>query len=102
MAAFELGSQSGTTYLLVLEQQQLAILYLESSLLEAGSLQQLRRLLTTPEDSNFDDVTLVGWTHRHTGEQVGTQIDDQTVRLSCHLQVRMLSPSPLGTFLTSR
>lgn len=69
MAALEPGSQSGATDLLVLKQQQLAILDLESSLLEAGSLQQLGRLLTTPEEPDFDDVTLVGWTH------IDTQVD---------------------------
>lgn len=69
MAALEPGSQSGATYLLVLKQQQLAILDLESSLLEAGSLQQLGRLLATPEEPHFDDVTLVGWTH------IDTQVD---------------------------
>lgn len=77
MAALETGSQSEATYLLVLEQQQLTILDLESSLLEAGSLQQLGRLLTTPEEPYLDDVTLVGWTHTDT--QVGRQIDNQQV-----------------------
>lgn len=75
------GSQSGATYLLVLEQQQLAVLDLEGPLLEAGSLQQLGRLLTTPEQPHLDDVTLVGWTHtqvdRWTGGQAGRRSDSQ-------------------------
>lgn len=47
-------------YLLVFEQQQFVVSNLERSLLEPGPLQELRRLLATPQQTHLHDLALIG------------------------------------------
>lgn len=47
-------------YLLVFEQQQFVVFDLERSLLELVSLKELRRFLTTLQQTDLHDLTLIG------------------------------------------
>ena len=47
-------------YLLVFEQQQFVVFDLERSLLELVPLQEFGRFLSTPQQTDLHDLTLVG------------------------------------------
>lgn len=54
------SSHRNKFYLLVFEQQQFVVSDLEGSLLEPGPLEELRRFLTTPQQADLHNLTLIG------------------------------------------
>lgn len=69
-------------YLLVFEQQQFVLLDLERSFLEPISLKELGRFLTTLQQTDLRDVTLIGWTGIKNGQtEYGSLFDTLGLRV---------------------
>ncbi len=66
---------SSHCYLLVFKQQQFVVFDLERSLLEPVSLKKLRRFLTTLQQTDLHDLTLIGCADRQAGKQVERETD---------------------------